>query len=1129
MASEPLFCTTILLGDDPSETDAFRHEAIARAIGIMILTEDGGRAIALEGTWGSGKSTVISLLSSFLHSPKQLPHELIAAKLPYVKVITFDAWAHQGDPLRRTFLEHTITELKPWLRDEEKWSRKLDELAKRLTTSTTKSRPELTFLGAVGALALLLSPIGYQLFGTLTKDPKKDISYWAYGWLTVGAFPIIVAVIISLRWLISISKHKREAFPSLIYSSTENRITTTSYKTPDPTTIEFEAAYSDLLTDAIGEEPRKLVIVVDNLDRLDDAEAKAIWATLRTFFDAPLRRHLWYKKVWVIVPFDEGRVAGVWKTNDDDSTSEPPSEHFIAKTFQAIFRVPPPLVTAWENFFFLQLSRAFPNHSDQQESRSLFRIYDVLRPHRESQPTPRQIITFVNELGSLHRQWQHEIPLSTQAAFCLVLRRKQEGDFLDRLRTSNTVDFIPNGIVGRLEGDWQKDMAALYFNVSAEVAFQTLLEAPLLEALRKDDSQTLLKLEESPGFAEVLEAIFEDRYDNKATIDSEELANTVLSLSRLEQARSEYKFCKTTLYQRVIALQFWKVVNAKTGEALVALAGMDSQFDLEALLRGLLASLKVSLSVGIDSKHLIGWCQAIDVVVPSFAALNEFMVKSTFRIPGGSADYISVLTQLASLKSASLRYASPTNTKEEIIDAFIEMASSGSWTSGLASVVLALLHDQQDWNWDPLISAFTRTLGKHQLDVEVTVLMCSTLNMLLRKVRLKEASIAFDGVDTDLGMVAFDDLRKADRTPEAATLAVLLIASGANTNLVPPPAPIRNYNYVQHNVPLSAIEQSANSAKSVIRALIDTDEKSVFSRTVEELALDFFDLTQWYDIADSHDDRVTFVSRLVNRAFHSGLIGDSLPASTVLIAPEFWQSALGDESFSALLTEMLRTNQLQTALDELDYDAKFDEIYLLVKTHGGHEVIARKVLPALRAASLVEWTEALSTNGPRLSLVAVLPELGLGVPFEKPLFDLASSSFERNQAGTFKDYVALVNALSEDDQHLFYSQLTDGFIIGSGAFDVALKSWGDVLTQGLLREGPERALARYKQLLETARPTELNWLKMLLESWGTKPPKAPSLRKALKTELRRLLADQSLSTAQHAALYSFGGHFSWLK
>ncbi|RLB33490.1 MAG: hypothetical protein DRH12_18340, partial [Deltaproteobacteria bacterium] len=56
-------CPTHLLSDLPASEDAFGgHARVARAIAKLLEEEEGGKAIALIGTWGSGKSTVVKIL-----------------------------------------------------------------------------------------------------------------------------------------------------------------------------------------------------------------------------------------------------------------------------------------------------------------------------------------------------------------------------------------------------------------------------------------------------------------------------------------------------------------------------------------------------------------------------------------------------------------------------------------------------------------------------------------------------------------------------------------------------------------------------------------------------------------------------------------------------------------------------------------------------------------------------------------------------------------------------------------------------------------------------------------------------------------------------------------------------------
>ena len=63
--------------------------------------------------------------------------------------------------------------------------------------------------------------------------------------------------------------------------STESRTIVT--RTPDPTSVEFESEFRDLLKEALKPDGRRLLLVIDNLDRVDPSDALSIWSTLQTF------------------------------------------------------------------------------------------------------------------------------------------------------------------------------------------------------------------------------------------------------------------------------------------------------------------------------------------------------------------------------------------------------------------------------------------------------------------------------------------------------------------------------------------------------------------------------------------------------------------------------------------------------------------------------------------------------------------------------------------------------------------------------------------------------------------------------------------------------------------------------
>ena len=192
---------TILIEDLPATTDEFgpegqgSHERVARAITDLILGENGGKFVGLEGTWGSGKSTVVNLIK------KQLSEEVTAN----TTVLLFDAWAHAGDRLRRTFLESLVGQLTETPRDHKqqwinytKWENRLEELANRRRVTDTKSTPLLTKVGKWFGASAFLVPPGIAILAAGLQTALSSTQNNALAWLftVFGIFLVLAPMIV---------------------------------------------------------------------------------------------------------------------------------------------------------------------------------------------------------------------------------------------------------------------------------------------------------------------------------------------------------------------------------------------------------------------------------------------------------------------------------------------------------------------------------------------------------------------------------------------------------------------------------------------------------------------------------------------------------------------------------------------------------------------------------------------------------------------------------------------------------------------------------------------------------------------------------------------------------------------
>src|SRR5688572_1882000 len=93
---------TKLIPDEPSSTDEIGpHDKVASQLTDVVVKEALGHSVAILGGWGSGKSTVLNLMVDKLQQASGVDP----------KVFVYDAWAHQGDALRRSFLDDLVTTL----------------------------------------------------------------------------------------------------------------------------------------------------------------------------------------------------------------------------------------------------------------------------------------------------------------------------------------------------------------------------------------------------------------------------------------------------------------------------------------------------------------------------------------------------------------------------------------------------------------------------------------------------------------------------------------------------------------------------------------------------------------------------------------------------------------------------------------------------------------------------------------------------------------------------------------------------------------------------------------------------------------------------------------------------------
>ncbi len=536
------------------------HKNVSQALFQVIEASNTAITIGLEGNWGSGKSTVIEFLREELEKENK------------TLFFQFDAWAHDGDPLRRMFLESLIDKInadhseKSF--DKEKYSSFLDSVmdskeedkkpkviknttgdaqtpiiknlkadisgrAKKVEIKTTRSATPLGKCLAISAFFvpignLLLSQIGSAGFQNLSESTNELGFFFSnielIGWLALfGSFSISAPLLVLIWWFLRKFKDDSKNKWAFLSSESTEDSTQTINDEGDRTSVEFETYFENIITKVVGEKDKlyqRVVIVIDNLDRVTPEHAKTIWATLQTFFqhrseDAVQAENKnnpknWREKVWFIVPFDEHGFKKIWNEDSRQRSS------FIEKCFQLIIEVPEPIMSGWIAYLRKQIGYAVFEGKEilkeDTEIQSLIEEFQRYYSALHYSPTPRAINRVLNHIGALERQYEQfegdkktAISLAAKTRYALLRQKFGKATLREKLLSSQdpTISYDLS--------DKGEELAALLFGVKRERGLELFL-APIiyLLLLEKDPEKGRLKTlceTHQEGFWQVLRSM----------------------------------------------------------------------------------------------------------------------------------------------------------------------------------------------------------------------------------------------------------------------------------------------------------------------------------------------------------------------------------------------------------------------------------------------------------------------------------------------------------------------------------------------------------------------------------------------------------------------------------------------
>lgn len=687
-------CLTRLIDDEPSSKDFFGpHNRVAKSISEMINSEDGGKAVAIIGNWGSGKSTTIEILKKSLNPKNSV-------------LFIFNAWTHHGDPLRRSFLEKLTLFLEDadFLSNHERWKTFREKLAKRISTQKTKSIPKLTTAGKILTFLVALTPIGIPLSEKLGDDNVAC-------WIPIVGLAILSLPIIFFILLFIFKSKDWEQFLSVIKEESVSDSVTETVQESEPTSVEFQDFFDFILKEA-NIKNRKLIIVIDNLDRVDPGEALSLWSTMKTFFVFSEQKHDWKKNLWLIVPFDKKALIKLWPETD----ANPPSPDFqnnlsisfTEKTFIAAFEIAPPLLSDWQKYLKEQLGRAFPNHDIPGDFHKVYRIYNLNGLKKDELPTPREIKVFVNSLGVIHRQWKDEISLPVQALF-VTLNKKGDWNPFEQLTSEDDKKILGDITVDLLSANWREELATIAFNVPKDQSLQILLNSKIEKSLTLGDPKILQDSSKLQGFSVIFEKVIES---NIQTWEKNEpkvllLASYVLkTLQLIEDSSLESSW--EILEKAVQKLKTIPLLEIKEFEGLITL---DQRIESDVYTSHVIEILmKSTTHINVSNVNL--WFEGI---VSLFQKLNERelqVFRNKFQITFSPDMYLTLIGLLSQKYNLEVFFGLfvPAFPKNAITQELAKTSSEGKLNNIHFPIVKTMQKLGLDWPWDVLINSLNTRL-----------------------------------------------------------------------------------------------------------------------------------------------------------------------------------------------------------------------------------------------------------------------------------------------------------------------------------------------------------------------------------------------------------------------------------
>ncbi|OPA89655.1 hypothetical protein BFW86_14365 [Pseudomonas fluorescens] len=518
--------------EHPATQDVFpggSHDKVASAIHGHLLSDVPSKVVGLDGEFGSGKSSILSMLKT----------KLMAADSDF-RVWFFDCEQNYQGSTKSNFIElftdEVLKEVPHVSRAAETLKASRDRALGRLFEYNKRTTSRISAWALALVASLFFAATSFRELFALSRSSHAAITGTSpeaaaltntlqdpFLWLiAVHLFSLLSPVLILgaakfCHRKVRVGAHKWSLL-SLFKGSSDDHIEEKIEVGKEVTPLDLKKT---LLEQLKVVEDKRFVIILDNLDRLPKDSLRSVWSDLEIFIEVATKA----ANLTVIVPFCSNKVAEYLKADGDRRYD---ARDFIAKKFPVVFRSPPVITSGWKDGFRQLWNHSFPE-VDGNVIEQCAQLLQRHSPMANNLVTPRLQKKFINDIATTALVVGEEISLLAIASH-LLLCKYADLSLVEILRTDgfsgtyqkeigeeqaglvkDTTTLLGATLGDSMETGWQIQFLQIHYLTTGDIAIAELLDTPLAEAFANEDHDALGGLTSLFGFSDAMKRLLLQR------------------------------------------------------------------------------------------------------------------------------------------------------------------------------------------------------------------------------------------------------------------------------------------------------------------------------------------------------------------------------------------------------------------------------------------------------------------------------------------------------------------------------------------------------------------------------------------------------------------------------------------